>query len=124
MKRAAILIAILLLQGLSFATDWHLPDPITYEWTVKQTLREVPRLDIEDASIQDIIGLLGDSMVYPIRLRHDLPEAALEKRVTWKLTKILWIDAVAKIADVVDAEIVIGKQVVTLKQRKPAEPQR
>ena len=121
MTRLAILMSVLILHDVSSASDWIVPDPVTYESTMKETQREIPRLDFKDVSIRDVIGYLGDSMVSPIRLTQHLPKAALEKRVTWNLTKISWIDVVAKIADVTDADIVIGKRVVTLKQRKPAE---
>jgi hypothetical protein len=118
MTQLVTLISILLLVEVSTASDWIIPDPVTYEWTVKETQREIPRLDFKNASIRDVIGYLGDSMVYPIRLKHDLPKATLEKRVNWKHTKISWINVVAKIADVADADLVIGKGVVTLKHRK------
>jgi hypothetical protein len=84
---------------------------------MKEAQREIPRIDFKDVSIRKVIAFLGDSMVYPIRLQHDLPEAVLEKRVDWKLTKVSWIDLVAKIADITDADIIVGKRVVTLKRR-------
>ncbi len=121
MKLPATLIAIFLLHGVCSATEWIIPEPVTYEWTVKQTQRELPRVDLTDTSIEWLIDYLGNSMNYPIRLQHNLSEAMLEKRVDWKLTKVKWIDLVAKIADISDADILIGKRVVTLNQRKPTE---
>lgn len=119
MKRFATFTVVVLMQGVSSATDWKIPDPVTYEWTAKQIQQEIPRVDFKNASLREVIGFLGDSMVYPIELQHELPKDLLERRVEWKFTKVSWIDLVAKIADVADAEIVIGKRVVTLKLRKP-----
>jgi hypothetical protein len=119
MTRLITFLTIFLLHDFSNASDWVVPDPVTYEWTVKEAQKEIPRLDFKDTSIRDVIAYLGDSMVYPIRLKHDLSKTALDSRVNWNFAKIRWIDVVAKIADTVDADIEIGKRVVTLKKRKP-----
>ncbi|RYD83971.1 MAG: hypothetical protein EOP84_06820 [Verrucomicrobiaceae bacterium] len=121
-RRLAAVIACFVFHEVSSATDWMIPDPVTYEWTVKATQAEIPLVEWKGTSIRDAIGYLGDSMNFPLRLRHDLPDAVLDRRMDWQATKVTWLQVVGKVADVADADIVIGKQrEVTLKRRAPAE---
>jgi len=102
--------------SLGGAVDRHLPDPITYEWTIKQTHRELGRVDFEDA-----ISFLGDYMLTPLKLRRELPRETLDIKVNWNLRDILWIDLLAKIADIADiadADIIVGKGMITLKTKE------
>ena len=100
------------------ATDWIYPDPITYEWTVEKTRRVIPKVDFTDTTIRQIIFFLGNSMDSPIRLEHNFPPEILDKKVGWQLKDVAWIELVAKIADIGEADIVIGKQVVTLRRQE------
>jgi len=120
-RRLAAVIACFVFHDVSSATDWIIPDPVTYEWTVKATQAQIPVVEWKGVSIREAIGCLGDSMSFPLRLRHDLPDEVLDRRMDWQGTKVTWLQLVGKIADVADADIVIGKREVTLKRRKPAE---
>ena len=120
-RRLAAVIACFVSHGVSSATDWFIPDPVTYEWTAKATQAVIPLVEWKGTSIRDAIGYLGDSMNFPLRLRHDLPDEMLDRRMDWQATKVTWLQMVGKIADVANAEIVIGKREVTLKRRTAAE---
>ena len=95
-----------------------IPDPITYEWTVEKTQRVIPKVDITDTTIRQAIFFLGNSMYSPIRLEHSLSHEILDEKIEWHLKDVAWIELVAKIADIANADIVIGKRVVTLQRQE------
>ena len=103
----------------AIATDLDIPNPVTYEWTVGRTQKTIPRLDLKDTPIRDLIGYLGNSMSSPIRLKHNIPDELLDQRLNWNFKEIRWIDVVAKIADLTDSHIRIEKKVVTLVYAEP-----
>lgn len=103
---------------LGQAVDRHLPDPPTYEWTIKQAHCELARVDFENATIEDAINFLRADELTPLKLRHELPRKTLDIKVNWKLRDILWIDLLAKIADVTDADFIVGRGIITLKSRE------
>lgn len=121
MKRKIVPLIFILISPFSSATDWIIPEPVTYEWTVEKTRRVIPKVDMEDATIRQVIFFLGNSMDSPIRLKHDLPPDILDKKLEWHLKDVVWIDLVAKIADIAKADIVIGKQMVTLRCQEQIE---
>ena len=118
MKHLTTLITFLSITQLSPASDFEIPDPITYEWTVKETQRALPVVDITNSPIKSIIRYISDPSVRPIRLKHNIPDAVTAQTVTWKFKDIKWIDLVAKIADATNSEIRIEKGTVRLVYQK------
>ena len=123
MIRPNLLAALFALTQASFATDFEIPNPVTYEWTVKATQKVIPTVDLKKTKIRDLLGYIGNSMVMPIGLKHEIPDHLLDQKVTWHFKDILWIDLVAKIADATNSEILIEKGAVKLIYKKPNKAQ-
>ncbi len=103
---------------LGQAVDRHLPDALTYEWTIKQAHCELARVDFENATIEDAINFLRADELTPLKLMHGLPRKTLDIKVNWNLRDILWIDLLAKIADIANADLIVVRGIITLKSRE------
>jgi hypothetical protein len=118
MIRSLTFLAFLGTCCLGGAVDRHRPDPLTYEWTIKQAHCELARVDFENATIEEAINFLRADELTPLKLRHELPRKTLDIKVNWNLRDILWIDLLAKFADIVDADFIVGRGIITLKSRE------
>jgi len=102
---------------MASATDWDIPDPVTYEWTIQRaTKTTIPKVNFTDAPASKIIEALSDSMVFPLRIEAPLfSEEKLNKRITIQKEQITWIEIISIVADRIGADILISKGKVTLK---------
>jgi len=117
MKAIVITPLLAILAVMASATDWDIPDPVTYEWTIQQaTKTTIPKVNFTDAPAKKIIEALGDSMVFPLRIEASLvSEGKLNKKITIQREQITWIEIVSVVADKIEADILITKGKVILK---------
>ena len=106
-----------LLAATASATDWDIPDPVTYEWTIQQaTKTTIPKVNFTDAPAKKILEALSDSMAFPLRIEASLVrEEKLNQRITIQKEQITWIEVVSIVADRIEVDILISKGKVTLK---------
>ncbi|MBT62000.1 hypothetical protein QEH52_18635 [Coraliomargarita sp. SDUM461003] len=117
MKAIAATILIMSAFTTASATDWAYPDPMTYEWTIRSaTVGKIPKVNFTDSSVRAVIGALSNSMTFPLRVdASQISEEHFNKRITIQETDISWIEVLALVADVIEADILITKGKVILK---------
>ena len=120
MKIIAVLIVLHSTVQIAPAVDWIYPDKITYEWAVKESQRKIS-CDFNDTSLREILDYMGSTMNARVPLKHDFSDEVLNQKVSWKFKDIVWIDFVAKIADLTNSDIKIEKRIVRLIQNKDSE---
>ncbi|MDQ8209598.1 hypothetical protein QEH52_18890 [Coraliomargarita sp. SDUM461003] len=117
MKAIVTIPLLAFLAATASATDWDIPDPITYEWTIQQaTKTTIPKVNFTDTPAKKILEALSDSMAFPLSIEAPLvSEEKLNKRITIHKELITWIEVISIVADEIEVDILISKGTVTFK---------
>ena len=130
MKMLCIINTILILSIAMLAESAHAfdapppPDRKTLEWTVAQAQYVYPIFDVSDTKAAWILEQLDSSMNTPgfyLDIDKSEVDALLGKKITFKVEKITWLNVLARVADEIEADIVISQGVFKLVSRKPID---
>ena len=99
------------------------PKEVTLEWTLEEASYVIPKVDLKDTKLSWLIkSYLNSSMIRPgnyIDIDISLVKNRLAKKVKYKESNIKWIDLVARIADDIDADILVSPGKVKFVPREP-----
>lgn len=112
-----VLFAVL---GSATAFDADLPKEKTREWTIKQGLVLLPMVDLDEMPAAKVIEFMlpADGRGYFIKIDTSKVKSRLDRRLSLRERQVPWIVLLGKVADLLEADVVIGEGTYKLVPRE------